>query len=170
MKRGPYQGSTNWKLSQIPLSEIEEAFKTSTSILQVIQKLGLNDMNGSTYPALKTWVENNGIDTAHFHGQKWRKGKKDIIDINAVLTLKQKKSSTGRTRRALLASGKKYICDICGMGPAWNGQELVLELDHINGNRRDDRALNLRFLCPNCHSQTPTFRGRNIGKYEGRMG
>ena len=66
----------------------------------------------------------------------------------------------------MLATGlKKYECDICKIGPIWNTLPLVLELDHINGNKRDNRLINLRFLCPNCHSQTPTFRGRkNRGK------
>lgn len=53
-------------------------------------------------------------------------------------------------------------CAQCGQPRLWNGQRLVLELDHINGDTRDNRLTNLRFLCPNCHSQTPTFRGRNI--------
>lgn len=42
------------------------------------------------------------------------------------------------------------------------GKPLVLELDHIDGNNQNDQRHNLRYLCPNCHSQTPTFRGKNI--------
>lgn len=55
---------------------------------------------------------------------------------------------------------KDYKCEICGL-TKWNEKEIVLELDHINGKRFDNRLENLRFLCPNCHSQTETFRGRN---------
>jgi len=54
-------------------------------------------------------------------------------------------------------------CYNCGLGDWLNGA-LVLELDHINGNNLDHRLVNLRFLCPNCHSQTPTYKGRNINK------
>ena len=43
----------------------------------------------------------------------------------------------------------------------WNGKPLVLILDHINGNAEDNRYENLRFVCPNCNSQLPTFTGRN---------
>ena len=57
-----------------------------------------------------------------------------------------------------------YHCQICGID-SWQGQPLSLHLDHIDGNRFDSRLENLRFLCPNCHSQTPTFAGKNRGKY-----
>ena len=52
-------------------------------------------------------------------------------------------------------------CAECGQGQQWNGRVLVLELDHANGDSSDNRLTNLRFLCPNCHSQTPTFRNRS---------
>ena len=54
----------------------------------------------------------------------------------------------------------EYKCSTCNID-SWNGKKLVLELDHINWNHTDNRLENLRFLCPNCHSQTDTFRGRN---------
>jgi len=56
-----------------------------------------------------------------------------------------------------------YACDKCQIS-SWLGEKIVLELDHINGVNNDNRIENLRFLCPNCHSLTPTFRGRNINK------
>lgn len=53
-----------------------------------------------------------------------------------------------------------YQCE-CGLGPEWQGKPLTLQLDHINGDHQDDRLENLRFLCPNCHTQTPTWGHRN---------
>jgi RNA polymerase subunit RPABC4/transcription elongation factor Spt4 len=50
-----------------------------------------------------------------------------------------------------------YLCSECGLGDEWNGKKLVLHLDHINGVNNDHRLINLRFLCPNCHSQTETY-------------
>ena len=58
---------------------------------------------------------------------------------------------------------KEYKCEICGLGGEWQGKPMVLILDHINGNPTDNRLENLRFVCPNCNSQLPTFAGRNKG-------
>ncbi len=53
-------------------------------------------------------------------------------------------------------------CYICGAKPLWMGQPLTLQLDHIDGDSTNNIIENLRLLCPNCHSQTSTFGGRNI--------
>jgi 5-methylcytosine-specific restriction endonuclease McrA len=64
-------------------------------------------------------------------------------------------------RRALLEIGVPYCCAHCGLTGEWQGKPLVLHIDHIDGNYEDCRRENLRFLCPNCHTQTPSWAGRN---------
>ena len=64
-------------------------------------------------------------------------------------------------RRSLLFSGREEKCEICGISE-WQGKKLSFEIDHIDGDRSNNDLSNLRFLCPNCHSQTDTWRGRNI--------
>lgn len=84
----------------------------------------------------------------------------DILRVHPVGT------DTGGAvlRRALRERGKLYVCAQCGLLPIWRGGELTLQIDHINGVGWDDRFENLRFLCPNCHSQTDTYCGRNKGR------
>ena len=59
-----------------------------------------------------------------------------------------------------------YKCSICGLEPFWNGKELTLTLDHINGINNDDRLENLRWVCPNCDRQLSTFSGKNQHRKE----
>ena len=66
-------------------------------------------------------------------------------------------------RRAMLRCNTTYQCALCGIGPQWNEQSLVLQADHKDGNSCNNVLENLRFLCPNCHSQTPTYGIRNKG-------
>lgn len=77
----------------------------------------------------------------------------------------QKKTEIGSLtlRRAMLRNDVVYQCAMCGIGPEWNKQTLVLQADHKDGNSSNNILNNLRFLCPNCHSQTPTYGIRNKG-------
>ena len=72
-------------------------------------------------------------------------------------------SSAKLAIRLIRAKMLENCCAMCSCPPEWRGKPLVLALDHVNGNPDDNRLLNLRLLCPNCHSQTPTFSGRNRG-------
>src|SRR5690606_41641600 len=70
-------------------------------------------------------------------------------------------TSRERARLALIERDGDQ-CAICGIPPEWNGQPLTFQVDHIDGNREHDDLSNKRLLCPNCHSQTDTYAGRNI--------
>jgi len=71
-------------------------------------------------------------------------------------------AGSGSTKRHLIET-RGYKCEKCGIDK-WNDKHISLELDHIDGNFNDNSLNNVRLLCPNCHSQTETFKSKNIGK------
>ncbi len=73
-------------------------------------------------------------------------------------------SKKGHYVRSYLLDDQGGRCALCGIDTVWNGDPLVLVLDHINGNADDNRRENLRLVCPNCDSQLPTYKSRNRGR------
>jgi hypothetical protein len=140
-----------------------DAIKSSTSMRQVLNKLGLKEAGGN-YAIAKTRVKNLGLDISHFKGQAWNKGKKlgprKSVKELLVDDRKHPYQSHKLKNRLLQEKIKVHQCECCGI-IEWLGKPTPLELDHINGINYDNRLENLRLLCPNCHAQTPTYRGKN---------
>jgi HNH endonuclease len=146
--------------------EIAEAIATSRSMAQVLAKLGVRP--GGNQDRLKNRIEELGLNTSHFLGAAWSRGLSVPAKRQPIETwlVEGKLVSSDRLRRRLIERGiKEARCEACG-GQSWRGAPMPLELDHINGRRDDNRLTNLRLLCPNCHAQTPTYRGRNVGRLE----
>ena len=144
---------------------LEPIVRDSTSYRQVLAKLGLRYAGGS-YKNLKNRITEYNIDTSHFLGRGHNKGQKSqrrrTPDQVLVLgTFGDAKVKAPILRRALAEIGRESVCAECGVKDVYNGKPIVLQIDHINGNNWDNRSDNLRFLCPNCHSQTETFGNKN---------
>lgn len=89
----------------------------------------------------------------------WSKGK--TITSNDIIFIENSYYSNEMVKQRIVQDSLlDYKCNKCGID-SWMGETIVLDLDHINGNNTDNRLNNLRFLCPNCHSQTETYKGRN---------
>lgn len=77
--------------------------------------------------------------------------------------------SRAAVRRRLLSEGLLVNeCSVCGLRD-WQSKPLNMHIDHVNGDNQDHRLENLRMLCPNCHSQTPTYGGRNVKRRLNRL-
>lgn len=144
-----------------------KAAKNSTSVRQVLFKLNLQ-LAGGNYAQIKKYLKEYNINSDHFTGRGWSKGKTGIgkprIKLKDILK-KDNYFQSFKLKKRLFAVGlKKKQCELCGWKKVSDDGRLPLELDHINGNSTDNRLKNLRVLCPNCHSLQPTHRGRNRKK------
>lgn len=146
--------------------EFRAAVKNNNTITDIARTLGYSVL-GRSQNTIKKWIKKFDIDTSHF----WNST--DQLRISGCMAEKLSDdelfSITDRVRggsvkaRIIKRNLLKYECSECKI-TSWNNKNLVLQLDHISGNNKDNRLENLRFLCPNCHSQTDTYCGKHIKK------
>lgn len=138
------------------------AVANSSSKAKALESLGVVPRGGN-YKLLNRYIDRLGLDISHMSGLGWSAGRtlpnrqtplsEYLIDGSHI--------SSHTLRLKLLCAGVfQYLCSSC-KNDEWMGQPISLELDHINGKNNDNRIENLRLLCPNCHAQTSTYRGKN---------
>ena len=147
--------------------ELRDALTGSRSIREICFGLGLK-ATGGNYTTIKRVAKDNGIDLTTLDGKRWRTGEtRPVVPPRPLkeLLVKGSRVKPAALKKKLVAAGLMIdVCSTCGCPPEWNGEPLVLQLDHRDGDTENNRRRNLRVLCPNCHSQTKTFAGRNCGR------
>lgn len=153
-----------FRIKNIPKEVLEEAVKNSFSLTGCTRELGYSVTGNGSRKPLKKRIEELSIDTSHWTGQGWNKGNKSFyikfIDLNDCLVENSTYSRQYLKKRLIKENLLKNECAVCKI-LEWQGKDLSLHIDHINGVNNDNRLENLRLLCPNCHSQTDTYAGKN---------
>jgi 5-methylcytosine-specific restriction endonuclease McrA len=140
-------------------NEMKKLLDESKSMREVILKLGLQPNGSSGYMHVKNKIVKLGLEIPKYNyygdGHSRRKYSNDEVFCKDS-TLPRQKVKNRIIKEKLI----EYKCSDCGNNGEYNGMPLSLHLDHINGINDDNRLENLRFLCPNCHSQTETYAGK----------
>lgn len=144
--------------------ELIAAVAASTSFRKVLIVLGLIPAGGN-YVQIQARIYALELDTSHFLGNGWNKGKTYHTNTRAkledLLTANSNTQSYKLKKRLFEVGLKEEKCELFGWAAVSEDGRIPVELDHINGEHSDNRLENLRILCPNCHSLQSTHRGRN---------
>lgn len=144
---------TMWDISNDDFIKI---INESTTYSDALRKCGYTNLGNRG--TIKKRIEALNLSVEHFVKYNPKQRKRDLSEI----FIENSTYNSNHEIKKILYNefNWEYKCGECGISD-WNGKPLSLELDHINGNNKDNRIENLRLQCLNCHSQTPTFRGKN---------
>ena len=152
------------KVYQVSEEEFKTIIQNSYSYSDCLRALGLTTRGGSSLDILKRRIAELNCSTEHFGKYINQKNPYIRYELDEILVENSSYANISSLKKRLVNENRlEYKCAICGL-TNWLGKEISLQLDHINGINNDHRIENLRFLCPNCHSQTDTYAGKNMGR------
>lgn len=165
-KKRPLYDDMESKILKLTNEEFTNLVKSSLNISEVLFKLGYTTVDNS-WRLIKKRMDSLNLSGKNFRGKEPIKGK--AKEVNPEDLFKEGCNHQRHVLRNYILRHNiiPYKCAICGISE-WQGKPLSLELDHINGINNDNRLENLRFLCPNCHSQTVTYAARNKQQTESK--
>ena len=154
------------KLEKYSDEQIKEILKDAISFSDVLRKFGYESITTGNYKLVKGILKNRQIEVPIYNYFK------EFNNFNRKKSIEElfiNDSTVNRQHLKNIIIKDKlidYKCDKCGNNGEWQNEKLILQLEHKNGDTYDNRLENLSFLCPNCHSQTSTFSGRNSKRFK----
>ena len=142
-------------------SALRQAVAAASSTGDVLRALG-EVPNATTRRHVARDIHQLALDTSHFAAVS-PTGGRQRRPLAELLVEGQRLTSGDLRKRLIEEQLKEHRCEGCRR-THWETRPIPLELDHVDGDRWNNRLVNLRLLCPNCHALTPTYRGRNIGR------
>jgi len=152
-------------LDNLDISEIQSKLNESKSFREFLLKIGSSSNGSGSYKSIKNQLIKLGIEIPEFNYENKNRVNVKICD-DEVFIENSIFSRQHLKERIIKNKMIDYKCDECGNDGKWNGEKLSLHLEHKNGVNDDNRLINLTFLCPNCHSQTKTYSGKNKKRKE----
>jgi hypothetical protein len=151
--------------ASVTISEFAALVRRSRLMTDILLHFGLSPKGTGNYTTLKTYMRLHDIDCSHLIANRRVEQTRHLcrrhIPTDTMCTINSTYSRGVIKRRGLQEGWLTNACAICKLTNTWQGRQLVLVLDHINGVYDDNRKENLRLLCPNCNSQQSTFGARN---------
>ena len=143
------------KWDKFTKEEIEQFVKESKSYAELAEKCGYDKISGSRVKTIKDMIDQLNLDISHFTFQGWNKNN---FDYSRFVYGKKIRSANMIDAMAALRGRK---CECCGLSE-WMNKPIALEVHHKDGDELNSTLENLQLLCPNCHSMTDTYKGKNI--------
>lgn len=154
----------NWSNRKCSKEEFINAWNSSSTYREIQEKLGYCNKTSINKPKFIIWAKELDLDlnsvTDHSETSSVKSTPRRNYSLEDIFIVDSTFKNTVVIKNILKHDLIPYVCQQCNVGNKWNGLNLTLQLDHINGINNDHRLENLRFLCPNCHSQTDTYTSK----------
>lgn len=161
-------GLSDWKKNTITqkirdssVSEFQQVLDESSSISSVLRYYGIEYSKPYYFDIIKEKMNSGLYDLNKYTNNTVNKLQHGQRCIDEMFTENSNIYRSNIRAKILRLNLIEYRCSECPIIDEYNGKKISLQLDHINGTRNDHRLENLRWLCPNCHSQQETSFGRN---------